>query len=595
MNELEKARVGTMMRAGGVNKVSRYSAEADFGVSNFLYDLISYQEQGLDYVRKLFRDYLDKTWIETKTSLKLNEFCRETGLRENDLKELWKDEIKQTEIENKRAKEEYHDQKVKEDKKKYDIVPEYLNKILKDKELFNKITENELDKKIVGEIESRKVIFLAAQGRLVKNCQIASFNLLVNDEAGAGKDYVTHKTLELVPKEYYIHKTRISPAVFTYWHNKEYEPDWTWDGKVFYPEDISEQVLNSDVFKVMCSSGSSATIVIKQRAIDIEIEGKPVMITTTATATPNPELTRRFQILNLDSSENQTEAIMKRHSKFKKEGIIPEYNKDFIEAQRYLKRVDVKIPFAELIDKHFPKSNIIMRTLYPRFLDYISASCAFHQYQRTHDEGFFLAEGQDYDIARKAFMKLTSNKYMIPLTRNQKAILSVFENEPKAKLSASQTLPLMKGIISTIATMQTQLHNLVKYGLLIAEVGQDNYGRDLEVFSLAKGISQNEKVEIPTFDELCRLIEVSEVSEVSIISKVSEVSPIIKEDGLDGLDTSDGFSLNEVTQRCTHCNIELDGTIEFMKVLGKPYCLECHRKLIWTEQWSKSGREAEND
>lgn len=175
-----------------------------------------------------------------------------------------------------------------------------LMKILKDPDIFNKITEIEFDKKIVGEVGSRKVIFLcSAGGRLIKNCQVASYNILVNDEAGTGKDYVTGKVLEILPKEVYVHKTRISPTVFTYWHNKEYEPLWTWDGKVFYPEDISEIVLNSDVFKVMCSSGSSATITIRQRAVDIEIEGKPVMITTTATATPNPELVRRFVILNL--------------------------------------------------------------------------------------------------------------------------------------------------------------------------------------------------------------------------------------------------------------------------------------------------------
>src|SRR3989338_2079953 len=95
--------------------------------------------------------------------------------------------------------------------------PEYKEKMfiirnyLENPDLFEEITVTELDKKIVGEIEARKVIFLcAAGGRLVENAQIASFNLLVNDEAGTGKDYVTSKTLEILPKEVYIHKTRIS-------------------------------------------------------------------------------------------------------------------------------------------------------------------------------------------------------------------------------------------------------------------------------------------------------------------------------------------------------------------------------------------------
>src|SRR3989344_1740266 len=308
-------------------------------------------------------------------------------------------------------------------------IPEENLSILENSSLFNLITEDEFDKKIVGELETRKVIFLcAAGGRLVINSQLASFNLLVNDDAGTGKDYIVANTLSILPKNCYVHKTRISPTVFTYWHNSEVEPDWTWNGKVFYPEDISEPVLNSDVFKVMCSNGSSATIVIKQKAIDIDIEGKPVLITTTASATPNPELTRRFVILSLNSSEDQTKAIMKKHAEYKKKGIVPEYNPIYTESMKYLKRVKVKIPYADLIDKHFPSKNIIMRTHFPRFLDFISASAAFYQFQRIADnEDFILASSEDYDLARICFLRLCSNKYMIPLTINQKKILEMFE------------------------------------------------------------------------------------------------------------------------------------------------------------------------
>lgn len=382
-----------------------------------------------------------------------------------------------------------------------ELKPE-VEAILKDPNLFNKITEQELDKKIVGEIETRKVIFLAANGRLVENHQTASYNLLVNDEAGAGKDYITGATLEILPKETYIHKTRISPAVFTYWHNPRFEPEWSWDGKVFYPEDISESVLNSDVFKVMTSKGSSATIVIKQMAVEIDIQGKPVMITTTATATPNPELTRRFVILNLDSSEQQTKAIKKRHSYFAKSGIVPEYDQNYIEAQKFLKRVKVKIDFADLIDPFFPDKNIIMRTNYPRFLDFIKASTAFFQYQRKMDkEGYYMAEAQDFNIARACFLKLCSNKYMIPLTINQKKILTIFEQQPFMKKSVSQLHSGKMNFIS-LANLQVNLQNLAKYGILETCAEKDSLNRDVEVYGLSKGYNPNEKLEIPTFDEL---------------------------------------------------------------------------------------------
>jgi hypothetical protein len=378
-------------------------------------------------------------------------------------------------------------------------IPEEFLNILRNPDLFNEITEREFDKKIVGELDSRKTIFLCANGRLIENCQIASYNLLVNDEAGTGKDYVSGAVLEIFPKEYYIHKTRISPTVFTYW-----KPVESWDGIVFYPEDISETVLNSDVFKVMSSKGSSAVITIKNKAVDIEIKGKPVIITTTASATPNQELIRRFAILNLDSSEDQTKAIMRKYSEYKKLGITPEYDQKYTEAMKYLRRVKVKIPFADLIAKHFPSKSVIMRTHYPRFLDFISASTGFHQFQRKKEGEFILAEGQDYDIARRCFLKLCSNKYMIPLTINQKRILEIFEKEPNLRGSVSQFHVDKMSFIS-LPALQTNLGILVRYGILQTNIEKDSWNRDIEIYSLSKSYNPKDKLEIPTFEELTKI------------------------------------------------------------------------------------------
>lgn len=382
-----------------------------------------------------------------------------------------------------------------------DFKPSYeYMKYLGDSNLFNLITEQEFDKKIVGEIPARKVIFLCSCGRLVINSQVASYNLLVNDEAGTGKDYITKNVLKILPKDIYIHRTRISPAVFTYWHNAKYEPEWTWDGKIFYPEDISENVLNSDVFKVMCSDGSNATMVIKQRAIDIKIEGKPVMITTTATATPNPELTRRFVILNLDSSQDQTKLIMQRHSKYKSEGIEPEYNSIITDSLGYLRRYKVKVPFAEFINDYFPSNNVIMRTHYPRFLDFICASTCLYQYQRKKEGEFLIAEPQDYDIARECFLKICSNKYMIPLTINQKRIMECFEKDKNLQGHISHLHGSVMNFLS-IPALQTNLGFLTKYGMLETRNEMVGY-KEVEIYSLSKNYNPNENLYIPTFNEI---------------------------------------------------------------------------------------------
>lgn len=376
--------------------------------------------------------------------------------------------------------------------------------ILKDPKLFEKLSITEPNKKVVGEEETREVITLCVHGgRLVQNSQIASFNLCINDDAGTGKDYVTGATLNTLPKQYYIKKTRISQNVLNYWHNSEDEPQWTWDGKVLYLEDISESILNHDVFKVMCSGGSNATIIKDQKVIDLEVKGKPVMVITTATATPSPELVRRFVILNLDSSKSQTKEIMKRHSKFRKEGIVLEYDQKLIESLQLLNRVKVKIPFADLIDEHFPENNIIMRTNYPRFLDFISASTALHQFQREEKEGFFLAEGQDYNIARRCFIKLFSNKYMIPLTNNQRKILKIFGNN----INLNATCPELTTKVDFMSekSLRYNLNLLSTYGLLQTNSKLNSQNKEVQSFSLNDSYIPNEKLEIPTYEELCRI------------------------------------------------------------------------------------------
>lgn len=381
--------------------------------------------------------------------------------------------------------------------------------ILEDRDIFNRITEREMDKKIVREVPARKAIFICAHGRLVKNSQVASYNLLINDEAGTGKDYVTSNALKFLPEEQYIKKTRISPTVFTYWHNSKFEPNWTWDGKVFYTEDISEAVLNSEVFKVMCSSGSEATIVKNQVAIDITIQGKPVIITTTANSNPSPELVRRFEIVNLSEDINQTQEIMKRHCEYAKKGISPEYDKKVKLALSQLKRVNVKIPFADNLYLLFPPNSIMMRTKFPRFLDFIKASAALHQYQRYWENSeTILAEKKDYDIACEVMKAVTSNKYLVSLTKKQRKIVDIIENKTKENEnyvgSPSEIRKEANNFIS-LPAMITNLSQLASYGILKIKLEEDSRGREVEKYYLSENILNGvHTIIFPSFEDIIK-------------------------------------------------------------------------------------------
>jgi hypothetical protein len=209
---------------------------------------------------------------------------------------------------------------------------------------------------------------------------------------------------------------------------------------------------------------------------------------------------------------------MKRHSEYKKKGIVPEYDLDYTNALTLMKRVKVKIPFADLIDKHFPSGKIVMRTNYPRFLDYICASTAFHQFQRKRDDdGFVLAEKQDYEIARACFLKLFSNQQMIPLTTNQRRILEYFESTIDLKGSVTSLHSTMNFISER--ALQTNLQNLVKYGFLTIKTEKDSWNRDIEVYLISDKYKPNEKLNIPSFEEITKIN--STPSEATTPSKLS--------------------------------------------------------------------------
>jgi predicted transcriptional regulator len=346
----------------------------------------------------------------------------------------------------------------------YNIPTQEIESILKNPKFFDMII-NEIQKKVVGEKTTLQAIFLNCCGIYVENHQITSYNILINDESGAGKDFILKKILEIFPKHLVVHRTRISPTAFTYWHDSKREPEWSWDGKICALMDVNNSVLNSDVFKVYCSDGSAATIVVNQFAREIIINGKPVMILTSYSANPNNEMLRRFPFITIDTTNQQTIAIKRTQALMATTGEIVHYEPNITESLGYLKRIKVKIPFAEKLPKHFPDS-LIMRTHFPRFLDIIKASCALYQYQREMDEeGYYLATPQDYDNAVILIQKTTTNSQMIPLSKKHQKLLEIMKTSDEWRV---QTL-LDKVSFYVQSKLYIALDSLTEKGFLSRE------------------------------------------------------------------------------------------------------------------------------
>lgn len=367
------------------------------------------------------------------------------------------------------------------------IINPKAEQLIKDKKFFSKIIK-ETDKTIVGEDDTKKTILLIALGgKLTSNAESTSINLIINDESGAGKDFVTRQILKLLPDV--VSRKRISEKVLSYWHNAKYEPDWTWDDKIFYIEDITNSVLNSDVYKVFSSNNRGekaiSTVLIKQVPVDIEVVGKPVMLQTIAYAQLKNEGLRRQPMINLNITESQTKLILERKAKYHMDGKKPEYDQNIKDAILLLKPVKVRVPFADKLVSVLNTKHIIVRTHFDRFIDYISFSTSIHQYQRETDvEGFLLATKEDYEIGREALIKTTSNVFCIPLSKNQQKILDIIKKLPQVKDEKEYDETLQKYIIKEVIvqysvsdlepkvtfisdrTLRDELDKLTDYGFL---------------------------------------------------------------------------------------------------------------------------------
>jgi len=417
-------------------------------------------------------------------------------------------------------------------------IPSENLDILKNPDLFKIITEKEVDKKIVGEFEARKTIFLVTCMRLVENLNKASDNLLINAFSGTGKDCVTEAIFGLIPEEEKEELIRISPKVLAYTRNRVFEPTATWKKVALRLEDVGNDVLNDNAFKVTLSADpnkiNKSKIVNKGKIIDFEIEGKPSIIMTIADPNPSNEQLRRCPICYLDEGINQTKEILKRQAEYAKKGLSLEYDGKIISALRALKRIKVKIPFADKLLKIFNPQEVIVRTHFPRFLDYIKTSCALYQYQREIDnEGYYIATPEDYDVARIALIKTTSNILMIPLTKLKKDILDVFEEDDLQNKSVddlNELKPIEKLNI-TPEWLRKQVDYLASKGFLNKgkEKRYDEAGKIIPKPIYTYSYNKMQKLEVPEWKDIDKMTSDTMNCENTMITSINSNTTQVNE------------------------------------------------------------------
>jgi len=371
------------------------------------------------------------------------------------------------------------------------------------KEVFSweEIVDDQLGRQITGEKNLREAVFLCALGKLVINAEKYSFNLLVHGASSGGKDWVIDRTLKLFNENTIWKRGRVTPKILNYW--KPWEDfkisPMSWDDKVLYLPDISDGILNCGALKVMCSEENTLVTLYNTKVIDIEIPGNPVIIATTANATPNEEIVNRFSFIRVDEDERQTKNIIQ----FTKEP----YTNDAKGFMQSLKRCRVEIPkeMRKKIADVWPTKLIRERRNFPRFLDWVRAVAAFHQrgkngWLEKAEELTIRADWKDYDIAKDVFMNLYCGKKEIPLNSQLQAIVEMLEKEENP-LTTREILDKMGSYI-TIQNFRGHLNNLEGLRILDKFSQGGGYHYSDQKWAISEEFINKEPIKLPNSDDM---------------------------------------------------------------------------------------------
>lgn len=388
---------------------------------------------------------------------------------------------------------------------------------------YGEILVKETSFRIAGEEKAKRaLIILLFGGRLVKNSKSISYNSLLSNLSGTGKDHIAHNTLSLLPEHFWFHKTRLSDRALNYWHPSDKEPFFNWNGKILYCEDVTNKFLNSDTVKVMMTGGSDIAFVDKGELKTIKINGTPLFLVTSATAEPNKELNRRITSVSLDQTKEQTKKILEFQSKAAAAIYQNDYDTYLTYSTYLLTRLTVDIPFSEKLLGSFPMT-IQSRTNYDRLLDIIKANAALHQYTRERNGNSVVANEEDLKIGLEIF------EYLFPyrntsLTHAQNTIVDYLKSINTKKTAAEIFREVGFSVYSQLGKMIEGLQSLAEKGFVNISEGERN-GRPIDLYEFIPEFD-HKKINIFDKEEVTKVSKVSRVSNVSVVSNVSNVSVV---------------------------------------------------------------------
>jgi len=366
---------------------------------------------------------------------------------------------------------------------------------------WDEIVIDELGKRIIGYEKEREIVFTFMLGRLVDNSKPATYNLLLKGNSTTGKDWLVSNVASLFLEEDLEYFGRATPKAINYLHDKNNEPNFTYDGKMAYFEEITEPTLNGEVMLVWTSGKNKMISVERGKAIVKEVEGKPVILATSFRSIPIEEILNRFALIHLDLTENQRKAIKKQRAIVVRDGFEEDYSNKCKSQLAGLKHYSVRIPYAVKINKHLPnKIRGESRTI-DRIYGIIQAVAIFFQEDKHRDkDGFIDADNEDYEIARGIIENMTFGFPDFLLADIQKRVVDFLkkQKEPKQAQEILQRL----GDPMTIQNFRPHLQRLVNLKKIEAIPLWNEKNYSVDKYQIVEELNNPENIKLPAFEEL---------------------------------------------------------------------------------------------
>lgn len=297
-------------------------------------------------------------------------------------------------------------------------------KLLKQSTLLKTINEV-LDMEIIGEYKTKMLMFLLSLSKnfysktgkpeewtILPNDPMSQ-NIILSSDSASGKTHLTKKVLDVTGEKNidYFFTSRITKSVLNYYTTENM------DGKVIFIEELQGLDEHTEQLRVWMSEGELNLETVekvtqpdgteKNDKVKKTTKGQPVFITNQAEGKIEEQLNNRSWVLGLDTSDNQTKAILKYQTDLELGKIkIDEIKKRNVkDALKQLRQYHFKIPFADEKMMNIPYNDVRSRRDYTKFLTLIKCIAYLHQYQReiVEENGlrYIICDIKDYDIARQ--------------------------------------------------------------------------------------------------------------------------------------------------------------------------------------------------